>query len=552
MARHQTVSMGRLWLGGALALLLSSSSAAQDTAPTPVPDNDHHGPYVAAGKSGPARFVGPLYAAFDKDRAMKDAAFVDGWYRTPGSAGYDASLDRIAQRLKAVGFGSDERLQLRILESEMKQHSWTPLSASLTLRTGGRATVLQAFSRPEDRDRTMLPRYAPSADITGRPVFDLDHVEKGTILVTSARASRSLVTRTMRAGASGILSSALFPFTVDPTGRERHRDAILYTKVSPGTKLPVAQISPRVHDAIDAAAKADPEAVLQLTVDVHRGSKKIRTLVAEIVGHDRGNEAVVVASHVQEPGAGDNASGVAGLAESVCTLVPLLKEETFPWPSRTIAFVWGDEKAQSRLWIERSERTAIAGISADMLGQSTAETGSIALLERSKDPGALVTLEPDSHTPWGAGEVSEEDMKPNGLALIARTAMADVATHVGTWPTSENPWEGGSDHDVFIDEGIPGVLFWHFTDFTYHTSLDRMEMLDAEELRRSCVVVLSIALAITNPIAGDIDRYLASNELERSLRLRAAAAAGEDEVAVHWRTWCDGAATWLEAICAPQ
>ncbi len=63
--------MGRLWLGGALALLLSSSSAAQDTAPTPVPDNDHHGPYVAAGKSGPARFVGPLYAAFDKDRAMR-------------------------------------------------------------------------------------------------------------------------------------------------------------------------------------------------------------------------------------------------------------------------------------------------------------------------------------------------------------------------------------------------------------------------------------------------------------------------------------------------
>ena len=144
------------------------------------------------------------------------------------------------------------------------------------------------------------------------------------------------------------------------------------------------------------------------------------------------------------------------------------------------------------------------------------------------------------------------DREATGRTAEARTAMADVATHVGTWHTSENPWEGGSDHDVFIDNGIPGVLFWHFTDFTYHTSLDRMDMLDAEELRRSCVVVLSIALAITDPLPGDIDRYLASNELERRLRLRAAAEAGEEEVARHWRTWCDGAAGWLKMICAPK
>jgi hypothetical protein len=59
------------------------------------------------------------------------------------------------------------------------------------------------------------------------------------------------------------------------------------------------------------------------------------------------------------------------------------------------------------------------------------------LLEREPDPGALSPIAPDAHTPWGAGEVSEEDIaRPSGLNLMARTALADVARHVGGWTTS--------------------------------------------------------------------------------------------------------------------
>ena len=61
-----------------------------------------------------------------------------------------------------------------------------------------------------------------------------------------------------------------------------------------------------------------------------------------------------------------------------------------------------------------------------MLGESPERTGAIALLERSQDPGALHPLPPDEHTPWGESEVEEEDIRPSGVALIARIALSDV------------------------------------------------------------------------------------------------------------------------------
>ena len=535
-------------LGLPLALLALAGQARgqgdDEHAPT------HVGPAVAPGEAGTKRFAGPLYRAFDPGLAMRDAAYADQWYRVPGGPGYDATLERVAARLRANGFAEHERLKLRFLELELPRPVWIPLSASLILRVeGSPPAVLQAFSHRADSHRVMLPVNAPSADVEGRPVFSLDAVEPGTILVTGAQITRSILRRAERRGAVAVMSSALHPFTTDPTGAERHKDAILWTKVPVGTKLPVAQISARVQERILAATVGDPNVWLAFSAEIAHGSRRLRTLVAEVVGAKRPRQAVAIASHAQEPGACDNASGVAGLTESACCLARLLQSGEIEWPARTIAFLWGDEFRQTEMWLDEARYEVVAGISADMLGESPAETGAIALLERDKDPGALVTLAPDEHTEWGAGQVLEEDLEPHGLSVIARTAMADVAELVGGWATAENPWEGGSDHDVFIDRGIPGVLVWHFTDFTYHTSLDRMTMLDPEELRRSCAAVLASALGVADARPADLERYRATNELERELRVKAALDAGESANADSWEQWCDGADAWLVALC---
>jgi hypothetical protein len=255
-------------------------------------------------------------------------------------------------------------------------------------------------------------------------------------------------------------------------------------------------------------------------------------------------------SHVQEPGACDNASGVAGLLEGVRALVAAMRDKKLPWPDRSLVFLWGDEFSQSSSWLDSTDLTCMAGISSDMTGQNREQTGAIALLERNYDPGALKVYKPDAHTPWGAGRVDPEDITPNGLAVIARCAMADVyLLEGGSWRTAEHPWEGGSDHDIFIRRGIPAVLFWHFTDFTYHTSLDRMGYLDPEEMRRTGVALLATGLALASPEPGDLDRYLRSLDREITLRVEVAAEHQDDEQAARWEAWSKGTREWLINHC---
>ncbi len=191
-----------------------------------------------------------------------------------------------------------------------------------------------------------------------------------------------------------------------------------------------------------------------------------------------------------------------------------------------------------------------------MIGASRQKTGALPLLERDPDPGALRVLPPDAHTPWGAGRVREDAILPSGVSLIARTALRDVADRVGGWETREHPYEGGSDHDIFLRAKVPAILFWCFTDFAYHTSLDRLDHVDPEVMRRLAATILATALAIADPAAGDLDRYRAGLALDAETRLGAVAGAAElsDKERARstelWKAWFTGVESWLEKECA--
>lgn len=512
---------------------------------------DHAGPDVAPGSSGPARFATALHQGFRADRAMDLATYIDGFYRTPGGEGYDQVLDRVARELESAGYGEVEGFTLRFIETPMITPAWTPRSAAFEVHLPGCPPLpLHRFRTPGEADRVMLPVHAPSADVRGPLALSLDDVVKGSILVTSDDLNRRTIDAARRKGAVAVLSSAVFDFTIDPSGNDRHLDAIQFQSVGAGTETPVGKVSRRTQQLLAGMLELHGELEVSFRAEVAVEVRPLRTLVAELVGAERPDECVAVVSHAQEPGAGDNASGVAGLCESAATLARAIRSGTLQRPARSLAFIFGDEMRQSAIFLKDSPRTVVAGISADMLGQSAARTGAVPLLERTPDPGALHTLPPDAHTAWGAGEVREEDLMPNGVAIIARCALRDIAGIEGAWKTAENPWEGGSDHDVFLSQGIPAVLFWHFTDFTYHTGLDRMEMLDAAELRRMSAAVMSCALALADPEPADLERYLASLELERELRLASARAVGSTEAEALWKAWCDGVRVWFDEFCA--
>ncbi len=527
-----------------------------------VDDAQHLGPPVARGHAGPARFVKPLLAAYDVERTRSSIEFVDGFYRAPGNEGYEATLDHVRDALLEAGFGGDdERFQLTILEGTIEAPSWargetveapawTPRSAQVVMvGSDGERTRLHGFDSPGDVDRTVLPVNAPSCDIEGPVAFHLEDLVEGAVLVTEAPLSRSLVRRAQGSGAVAVLSASCEAFNEDPTGAQQHLDLVQYRNLYYPPQLPLGQISPRSHQSILARSGQDPGLRIEFDAVVEFEERPLRTLVATIVGDQRPDECVAVSSHVNEPGAGDNASGVVGMLEAARSTAEAIRARALPRPARSIVFVWGDEFRMTENWLEAGLRETVVGISADMLSQSKAKTGAIALVERMPDPGAVRPIEPDRHTPWGANPVAYEELEPSGLAVVARCAMIDVGLAAGGWETADHPWEGGSDHDVYIEAGIPAVLIWHFTDFTYHSSLDRLDRVDLDELERSCVAVLAICFAVADPEPADLERYLATNDAERKLRVDAALGEEDEELAESWRDWTTGARHWLRALC---
>jgi len=537
-----------------------------DSSEVSIRKGAHHGPAVFAADTGSMRFAPALHAAFDRARARELVAFIDRYYRAPANDGYEAVLDRVAELLREAGYGSVAGFELEILETPLTARSvqsgeriaaeaWTPLGGRVSLvdSKGGRRD-LHSFSSPEARDRTMLPINCPSCDLEGRIALSLDDLDAGEILVTDAEPRSALVQRAEKLGAVAVLSSSLESFNLDPSGRYRHLDAIQYRQLPYGSKLPVAMISPRSFQAIQRAAEEDADLRLQFEARVRFDARPLRTLCARVVGSDRAGEAVATVSHIQEPGACDNASGVAGLCESAIGLLKKIRSGEMSRPSRSLVFVWGDEFRQSSAWLDSTALTPVAGLSSDMTGESYELTGAIALLERMPDPGGVEPLLPDVHTPWGKTDVDAAKFIPNGLAVMARCALLDVAyidANGGepTWRTADHPFEGGSDHEIFIDRKLPAALFWHFTDFAYHTSLDRLEHVDVDEMRRTGTAVMATALALADPLPADLERYLKSLNEEENVRVAAALDAGQPQLADAWRSWCDGARQWLRIEC---
>lgn len=510
-----------------------------------------NGPEVRLTKSGPARFVHPLFAGFDVERAMRTVEFMDARIRTPASPGFVEVQGEFERALREAGYGSSEGLELEFLESAMEEPAWWPLSARVALVfPDGETRVLHEFEHPDDHDRCMLPRYASSASIRGPVAFELDALEPGSILVTETRIRPDLVNRAQSRGAIGIVSASLGSYNVDPSGRDRELDAIQYRELAGGVALPVAQISPRSFALVKEEMLRNGSVTLALDAEVARGSDRVRTLVATVRGTGGSNEVVVIASHLQEPGACDNASGAAGTLECAVDLAREIADGTLSRPERSLVFLFGMELVGSRAWLESTEQHAVAMVAPVMAGESREETGAMPLLERYPDPGALEALPPDQHSSWGAETIDPEWLeRPNGLAVVARCAMADVSVASGGWETSENPYEGGTDHEAFVRRGLPAVLFWHFTDWSFNTSLDRIELVDGQEMRRTCVAAVATALAVAAPEPGDLDRYLESNQDELDLRRSSARDAGREDVVKQWETWCTEVRHWFRWLC---
>ncbi len=508
-----------------------------------------------------ARHFNQVRAAYSADSAMSIVGFMEGKFRVPGNSGFDASIMRVAESLAAAGYVSQDEaetgapLTYRVERRIMDGPTWEPESGSLDLvgpnggplldfSTNMNMIAINSYSTPPEGIEAELVYVGD-----GREEQFADRDVRGRIVFGETSAGRLFREAVVNRGALGVLSYSMSAYTQP----ERNRNSIVFSSIPLDTvrRSWGIRLSYAARERLMSALDAGPARVrVRLQTRIYEADEL--TLVADVRGRSHPEERFVLSAHVQEPGANDNASGVAVQAEVARVLAKLVRDSGF-LPARSISMVWGDEISSTRRYIQDDSVRAsgiLWGVSLDMVGEDTEKTGGTFLIEKMPDPSTIWTRGEDRHTDWwgeGRGGLSIDDLTPHYLNDFMLGRCLDQAAATG-WVVRTNPFEGGSDHVPFLRAGIPGLLLWHFTDVFYHTDGDRIDKVSARSMTNVGVSVAVAAMTLATA-SGETSRFIV-REVEAAALARlaaeyelsaAATAAGGDraEQVLVLTTWGD-------------
>ena len=511
-----------LSISGLLATVAAVRATQGTRAPTP--------PAVA-------RLFALVRPEYSGDRALSTVAFVEQRWRWPGNRGFDESIDHVAEQLRAAGYVEEkaakptDRLTFRIESRPMSNAAWEPLDASLTIV--GSTTPLLRFATNRNMlavNSSSTPPSGIEAEVVSVGKGDggaFDRVPLAGKIVFGEMGVGRLATEARKRGAIGVLAYAL-PAYLKP---EVHRTSIQFSSIQADSNAKAWGIllSFDAREALQRALAAGPVRVRVMTQSRFSKSTE-RTVIADVRGAEKPNERFVFSAHVQEPGANDNASGVGAQVEMARVAATLVRGAKVD-PRRSVTFIWGNEIASTRRYLEDKDRAATVrwGVSLDMVGEDTEKTGGTFLIEKMPDPSAVWTRGEDRHTEWGGSPLRVDQLTPHFFNDFILNRCLDQAAVTG-WVVRTNPFEGGSDHVPFLDAKKPGLLFWHFTDVFYHTDNDRLPNVSPKELANVGVSALVSALTLASA-DGATTRALVTEVQQAALtRLDTEAALSRAEV----------------------
>ncbi|UCD24627.1 MAG: M28 family peptidase, partial [Gemmatimonadota bacterium] len=339
------------------------------------------------------RYLVAVRSTYSGDRAKEIVAFMEDKFRRPGNSGFDASIYLVVEVLEAAGYVAEEDAQsnatltYRIQRREMDRPTWEPVSGSLDLLepdggplldygTNMNMIAINSYSTPPDGIEADLVYVGEG----GAEQFDA-HDVRGKI-VFGETSVRSLFREAVQnRGALGVLSYSMPAYTqpeINHNSIQFSGIALDAERQSWGIRLSYAART-RLREALNTG----PVRVrVKLATRIYEAEEL--ELIADVHGRTHPQERFVLSAHVQEPGANDNASGVAAQAEIARVLAELVRSGSFE-PNRTISMLWGDEILSTRRYIADDPERAAGirwGVSLDMVGEDTQKTGGTFLIEK--------------------------------------------------------------------------------------------------------------------------------------------------------------------------
>ncbi|MDP5106901.1 MAG: M28 family peptidase [Polaribacter sp.] len=489
---------------------------------------------------------------FTGDIAFETTSFVEKYWRVVGNTGFNKSIYKIAETLEKAGYVLEDKatendiLTYRIEKRPLKNPTWESVNASIKI--DGELDFLLEHST--NRNMIALNSYStPKEGITAEVVYikDIQQLSKldvkGKIVFAETSPYQIFKSAIIDGKAAGIITYNN-PDYLQP---EKNTTSIQFRSIPlDSVNKPWAiALSYQAKERLKRALEYE-KLELQVIVETNIYPSEELTIIADIKGKKTPKERLVFSAHVQEPGANDNATGVGVALEMATLTAKFIKQKQFQ-PNRTLTFLWGDEIISTRRYVQEDTIRAKEikwGISLDMVGENTAKTGGTFLIEKMPDPSAIWTRGNDKHTEWGGSTMTLDEMKPHYLNDFLIDKFKTQGKRAN-WVVNTNPFEGGSDHVPFLNENIPSVLFWHFTDQFYHTDNDRIENVSKTTLKNVGTTALIAAYTLLNADENTAKSIL--SDLEKAAVNRLNEELKQSKIAIHKG---DAISTQIEIITA--
>ncbi|MDP2886995.1 MAG: DUF4910 domain-containing protein [Ignavibacteria bacterium] len=450
-----------------------------------------------------ARVRALLHESLSGELAKDHVIQISRHHRIQGSRGYRAAAQYVLEQLRACGY-SDKDAYIESYKSDGRVVYQTWQSPSGWDISWGELRMMEPYEErivgyPEIAMSVIT--YSNPGDVTAELVWvgegtsDENYKGKdvvGKIVLATGYGGSVHRLAVLKYGAKAVVCY------LDDDRAKDHPDMLQYTGMWPRTEE-----LDRVTFGFNLSHRQGEKLrnlVLEGKKVVVRGQVKgiglepyfMDVVVAHLRGSEKPQEELVLSAHLDHPkeSANDNASGSAAILDIARTLKELTDSGRMPKLKRSVRFVWVPEWNGTMPYIDAHPELVgpelggkfLANLNMDMVGENEELLHSKLILTRTPNsiPSILIDV--------------MENMTQMADALNIRTPRGSLSE----FNYRIVPYSGGSDHMMFIDRKIPGVMMVHGPDYTHHTSDDTPDKVDPVELARSEMIAAGTVVFLSN------------------------------------------------------
>jgi hypothetical protein len=456
--------------------------------------------------------VAVLSGEVSGDAAYDHIRVLTSYHRPQGSDTLGVAARYVERMARQFGLQ-----QVRYIELPSLRQTWNPGNSDLWIVGAQPERIASAI-----QNRIHLADRSRPADVTaelidigpgGDSVYRAKDVA-GKIVLTTGDLNGVMADAVQRRGALGVIwypdpytpSRGFLSFGVDQPDQVPW--LTLSTRRVDGKDITFAFIlSLREGVALrNRVASASTPLRVRAVVRSELGSREhaqpwMPLVEAFIPGTDpTSGQDVVLSAHLQEEqhSANDDASGCASLLEIGRALAKLIADGTLPRPKRNIRFWWTTENDAERQYFAANPRvldTIWVNVNQDMVGADQA-IGVMRTQDVTRLPAARFHFMNDVMEAaveyMVAANSSNITQFRNGYGLYPKPHLA----HNGSRQrfNAQAVWYfGDSDHQSFLDAGVPAITFTNNPDPYIHSNLDDLFQIDRTQLGRNALTAALIA-----------------------------------------------------------